>query len=125
MGISKLSRRLDKVVRKARKTLGRRGKELAVAVLERAISIIESELKGAAAGKKEGPALHTKAARAKASVSRTTARSGKRRSSKRARRQGATAGADVAPKPDRTATGSTAIAAGTGPGLETGGPSEA
>lgn len=55
MGIGKLGKRLDKMARKARKSLGRRGKELSEAVLERAISILESELKGADAAKSAAP----------------------------------------------------------------------
>src|SRR5690348_8965106 len=51
MGIGKLGKRLDKIARKAKKTLGRRGKEVAEAVLERAISILDSELKAADAAK--------------------------------------------------------------------------
>jgi hypothetical protein len=54
MGIGKLGKRLDKIARKAKKTLGRRGKEVAEAVLERAISILDSELKGADAAKTGG-----------------------------------------------------------------------
>ena len=127
MGIAKLVRKLDKVARKARKKLGRRGKELAVAVLERATHIIESELEGADAAKKEGATERrqpAKAVRATAGASRAPARGGRRRPSKPARRQRVTAGASVAPGPDRAATGSTASAAATGPVPEAGEASE-
>jgi hypothetical protein len=50
MGIVKLGKKLIKVGRKTGKTLGKRGKELAEAVFERAITILETELKGAEHG---------------------------------------------------------------------------
>ena len=52
MGVDKLGKKLVKVGRRARKTLGKRGKELAEAVLARAISILEAELKAAQDGKR-------------------------------------------------------------------------
>ena len=47
MGIGKLGKKLIKVGRKTERTLGKRGKQLAEAVVERAISILVAELKGA------------------------------------------------------------------------------
>jgi hypothetical protein len=51
MGIGKLGKRLIKVGRQTGKDLGKRGKEMAEAVFEKAISILETELKGAAHAK--------------------------------------------------------------------------
>jgi len=45
MGIGKLGKKLIKVARKAEETGGKRGRELAEAVLERAISILKAEMK--------------------------------------------------------------------------------
>jgi hypothetical protein len=113
MGIGKLGKRLDKVARKARETLGGRGKELAVAVLERAISIIESELKSAnAAKKKPAPRLRrAKGARSAADADRPAARGGRRR--KAGTRQRAEAG-EGASRKSASAAGSVAAVAATG-----------
>jgi hypothetical protein len=73
MGIGKLGKKLDKVERKAKKTLGARGKELAQAVLERAISILEAEMKAGEVTKRQGAAERAKRKRTSSSPARVPA----------------------------------------------------
>jgi hypothetical protein len=73
MGIGKQGKKLVKLGRRAGKTLGRRGKELAGAVLERAIGILETELKGAEKAQGSTAAPDRKSAPAEAKPRRTTA----------------------------------------------------
>jgi hypothetical protein len=74
MGIGKLGKKLDKVARKAKKTLGPRGKELAQAVFERAISILEAEMKSGDVTKRQGAAERAKRKQTSGSPARAAPR---------------------------------------------------
>jgi hypothetical protein len=114
MGIGKLGKRLDKIARKAKRTLGRRGKEVAEAVLERAISILDSELKEADAAKGAAPGGQKTRGKEKTRGSakpKETPRAPKAASASR-RREKAVAPGRVAGRSQKARAGKTAVAGG-------------
>lgn len=76
MGIGKLGRKLIKVGRRTGKKLGKHGRELTEAVLERAISILEAELKRAGQGGKAAHERNRRRPAVKASLVTGTAQRG-------------------------------------------------